>query len=315
MGRVMVSLQARLLMRLMLLLRVRDELGARESRGGRSDPHGGGIRETARSRHPGVTVIPVTAGGSPAGWVTPVGANSGAVIYYLHGGAYVFGSMTSYRDLLRHLAVKTRAQALWLDYRLAPECPFPAAVDDALNGYRWLLESGVEARRIVVAGDSAGGGLSLAMMLAARDAGLPLPGGAALLSPWTDLAGEGESVVSRRATDPMLNGHGLPKAAQRYLNGADPRTPLASPLYADLRGLPPLLIHVGDREILLDDSIRLARRAEEAGVEVTLRVWPGLFHVFPIFPSILPEARIAVDEMVSFILARTSPAPAAVPVE
>ncbi|HEX8732564.1 MAG TPA: alpha/beta hydrolase, partial [Ktedonobacterales bacterium] len=197
---------------------------------------------------------------------------------------------------------RTRARALWLDYRLAPECPFPAAVDDALAGYRWLLEQGVAPQRIVFAGDSAGGGLALATMLAAREAGLPLPAGATLLSPWTDLTGESSSAKSRAAVDPMVRGAGIAAGGRAYLAGADPRTPLASPLFADLHGLPPLLVHVGDAETLLDDSRSLAQRARDAGVEVTLHIWPGMFHVFPIFPALLPEARAAADEMVRAII-------------
>ena len=245
------------------------------------------------------------AGG--AGWLTPAGPLSDAVIYYLHGGGYVFGAMTTYRDLLTRLTRLSRARALWLDYRLAPECPFPAAVDDALAGYRWLLEQGVKAERIVIAGESAGGGLALATMLAARDAGLPLPAGAALMSPWTDLTGLSATAITRADLDPMLVGAHIGEGGKRYLNGADPRHPLASPLYADLRGLPPLMIHVGDCEVLLDDSRKLAERARQAGVVVTLRVWDGMFHAFPIF-AFLPEAREAIAEMAEFIAAR---APAA----
>ncbi|HET9112139.1 MAG TPA: alpha/beta hydrolase [Ktedonobacterales bacterium] len=302
----LVSVQSRLLIGLMRAVGLRRWLGRAFRRRGRPDPHGGGITAMTRRPPAGARVTPVDAGGSPAAWVTPLAANSGAVIYYLHGGGYVFGAMDTYRDLLGRLTQLTGARALWLDYRLAPECPFPAAVDDALAGYRWLLAQGAAPEAIVFSGDSAGGGLALATMLAARDAGLPLPAGGALLSPWTDLTGESETAISRAAVDPMLIGAHIAEGGQRYLAGADPRHPLASPLYADLRGLPPLLIHVGDNETLLDDSRKLAERARAAGVEVTLRVWDSMFHVFPIFPTLLPEARKAVDEMVSFILARVS---------
>lgn len=234
--------------------------------------------------------------------MAPLSGGSGAIIYYLHGGAYTFGSMDTYRDFLGWLVRRTHARALWLDYRLAPECPFPAAVDDALAGYRWLLEQGADPQRIIFAGDSAGGGLALATMLATRDAGLPLPAGATLLSPWTDLTGESATAKTRAAADPMLRGAGVANAGKYYLAGADPRDPLASPLFADLRDLPPLLIHVGDAEVLLDDSRLLAERAQHAGVAVTLRVWPGMFHVFPIFPTLLPEAHAAAQEIASFIL-------------
>ena len=303
-----ISPQARFLIGVMRVTGVQRWLGKRASRGGRADPHGGGIRACVRRPPAGATVAAVDAGGSPAGWVLPSGGDNGAVIYYLHGGAYTFGDMATYRDLLGFLSRRTRARALWLDYRLAPECPFPAAVDDALAGYRWLLEQGVAPEAIVFAGDSAGGGLALATLLAARDAGLPLPAGATLLSPWTDLTGESATAKSHAAADPMLHGAGIGAAGRIYLAGADPRTPLASPLFADLRDLPPLLIHVGDAEVLLDDSRSLAERARAAGVEVTLHVWPGMFHVFPIFPSLLPEARAAATEMADFISARVGAA-------
>ena len=301
-----ISPQARVLIALMRAIDLRHRLGRSSLRGGRADPHGGGIAQAVRARRPGLLVTATNAGGSPAGWIAPVGANSGAVIYYLHGGGYTFGKMTTYLDMLGRLVRATRARALWLDYRLAPECPFPAAVDDALAGSRWPLDQqGVHPRRNIIAGDSAGGGLALATLLAARDAGIALPAGAALLSPWTDLTGESATAMSRASVDPMLVGARITHAGQTYLAGADPRNPLASPLFADLRGLPPLLIHVGDAEVLLDDSRLLAERARVAGVAVTLHVWDGLFHVFPIFPTWLPEARKAVAEMASFILAQT----------
>lgn len=296
-----ISPQSRVFIGVMRVSGVSRWLGGRASRGGRADPHGGGISACARRPPRGATVTLVEAGGSPAGWVIPAGGDSGAVIYYLHGGAYTFGAMTTYRDLLGFLVRRTRARALWLDYRLAPECPFPAAVDDALAGYRWLLEQGVPPERIVFAGDSAGGGLALATLLAARAAGLALPAGATLLSPWTDLTGESSTTHSRAAVDPMLRGAGIAAGGRIYLAGADPHEPLASPLFADLRGLPPLLIHVGDAEVLLDDSRSLAKRARAAGVEVTLHIWPGMFHVFPVFPSLLPESRAAAEEMARVI--------------
>ncbi|HEY8324133.1 MAG TPA: alpha/beta hydrolase [Ktedonobacterales bacterium] len=299
----MVSLQSRIAIGLMRSLGMRRWLGRSFDRRGRADPHGGGIRQVARRRRRSVTITPVMAGASPAAWLAPVGARSDAVVYYLHGGGYTFGSMTTYRDLLERLTRQTHSRALYLDYRLAPECPFPAAVEDALAGYRWLLEQGAQPERIVIAGESAGGGLALATMLAARDAGLPLPAGAALLSPWTDLTGCSDTAITRADVDPMLVGAHIASGGQRYLAGADPRNPLASPLFAELRGLPPLLIHVGDCEVLLDDSRKLAERARQAGVTATLRIWDGMFHAFPVF-TFLPEAREAVDEMAEFVTAR-----------
>ncbi|HEX2347639.1 MAG TPA: alpha/beta hydrolase [Ktedonobacterales bacterium] len=299
----MVSLQSRIAIRLMKTLGFRRWLGRSFRQTGRADPRGGGISQVARRQRRGVAITPVVAGDSPAAWLTPAGVRSDAVVYYLHGGGYTFGSMTTYRDLLERLTRQTRTRALWLDYRLAPECPFPAAVEDALSGYRWLLEQGVRPERIVVAGESAGGGLALATLLAARDAGLPLPAGAALASPWTDLTGGSATAVTRADVDPMLVGAHIAEGGRRYLAGADPHNPLASPLFADLRGLPPLLIHVGDCEVLLDDSRKLAERARQAGVAVTLRIWDGMFHAFPLF-TFLPEACEAVDEMAEFITTR-----------
>jgi acetyl esterase/lipase len=178
---------------------------------------------------------------------------------------------------------------LLIAYRLAPENPFPAAVEDTLAAYRWLLRSGVRAQHIVVAGDSAGGGLTAAMLTALRVAGDPLPAGAVLLSPWTGLAATGESIRTRADIDPWLTQQRLGAMAQLYLAGKNPRNPLASPLYADLRGLPPLLIQVGNDEILLDDATRLAERAETAGVSVSLEVWDNMWHVFQAFASEIPE--------------------------
>lgn len=302
-----VSRKSRAFIWLLRTVGLRRWLGRSFRRGGRADPHGGGIIKLTLKQHRGLTITSDSAGGSPAGWVAPTEADSGAVLYYLHGGGYVFGSMDTYLGLLARLVRRTHVRALWLDYRLAPECPFPAAVDDALAGYRWLMEQGVQPERIVFAGDSAGGGLALSTMLAARDANLPLPAGAMLLSPWTDLTGTSATAISRAKVDPMLVGSGIAAGGQRYLAGGDPQHPLASPLFADLRGLPPLLIHVGDAEVLLDDSRLLAERARAAGVAVTLHVWDGMFHVFPIF-TFLPEAREALSEMVAFILARVGQA-------
>ncbi len=210
----------------------------------------------------------------PGEWIAA--PNAGAErprIYYLHGGGYVIGSINTHRALIARLSAASGARAFAINYRLAPEHPFPAAVEDAVSAYRWLLEQGVDPATIVIAGDSAGGGLTVATLVALRDAGVPLPAAAVCLSPWTDMEGIGESAKTRKAADPMIDPEGGLAQAQLYLGGADPRTPLAAPLYADLRGLPPMLIHVGDAEVLLDDSTRLAERAKAAGVDVTLEVW------------------------------------------
>ena len=188
-----------------------------------------------------------------------------------------------------------------LEYRLAPEHPFPAAVDDAVAGYRFLLAQGLHPDRIVIAGNSAGGGLTLDVLLEARDKGLPMPAAAVCLSPMTDLAGTGESMQTRKDVDPIFSPQAIGLVTNAYLAGTSPLNPLASPLYADLKGLPPLLIQVGDHEVLLDDSTRLAQRAQAAGVQVKLDVWPNMIHRFQMYGKVLPEARQAVDDIGTFI--------------
>ena len=195
-------------------------------------------------------------------------------------------------------------RALVIDYRLAPEHPFPAALEDTIAAYRWLLEQGISHSRIVLVGFSAGGGLALSTLVSLRDAHVPLPAGAVLISPWTDLAGTGESVVTRAEADPWLTDEMNQYHAALYANGKDLRHPLISPLYADMQGLPPLLIHVGSDEIMLDDSRRVAERAKAAGVEVTLEVWEGLWHVFHAFAYRLAEGKEAIEKIGQFIRKR-----------
>lgn len=251
----------------------------------------------------------LTVAGITAEWLTPPGSGD-AVVLYLHGGGYVIGSIASHRELAARIARSSSARALIIDYRLAPEHPFPAAVDDAVAAYRWLLEEGTNPARIAISGDSAGGGLTIATLVALRDMGTPLPACAVPMSPWVDLEGIGESMTTNDAIDPMVHKPGLDQMAAAYLNGADPRTALAAPLYADLHGLPPLLIQVGTAETLLDDSRRLAANARAAGVEVTLEECEELFHVFQAFPA-LPEALAATDRIGSFIRKHTAaPVPA-----
>jgi acetyl esterase/lipase len=251
-----------------------------------------------------VTVTPVDAGGVPAEWV---GAESeGSVLLYLHGGAFTLGSPATHRHLAGHLAAAAGVRVLSLDYRLAPEHPYPAALDDLASACGWLTEAqGVAPGRIALAGDSAGGGIVLGGLVRLRDRGLPLPAAAVALSPVTDLTLSGESYRTRAAADPLY-GVGRPagyaerhlgEAYALYLGGADPRTPDASPLFADLRGLPPLLLHAGDREVLRDDAVRFAARAERAGVATTLVVWPELHHAFQLGAGRLPEADAAVAEI------------------
>ena len=251
-----------------------------------------------------VRVEPVAAG-ARGEWVIPKRPAADRVLLYLHGGAWVMGSPRTHRALVADLARRAGVRALSLDYRLAPEHPYPAALDDAVAGYDWLLASGIEPGRIVVAGDSAGGNLALALLLRLRDAGTPQPAGAVLLSPVTDLGLGGASHATRKAVDPFFATADLRPFIASYAGAHDPREPYLSPLGADLRGLPPLLIHVGDHEVLLDDAVRLGERAHEAGVEARTVVWPGMTHVFQLQTFLLPEARRANVEIAAFIRSKT----------
>ena len=241
---------------------------------------------------------PVTVNGIPSEWIALPGADS-RIMLYLHGGGYCLGSINASRSLIARLVEATKYKALAIDYRLAPEYPYPAALEDAVAAYRWLLEEGVAPFRILLAGDSAGGGLAIATLVALRDAGLPRPAGAICISPWVDLALAGESIRSRAAADPILDAATLVRYAAAYAGDAPLNSPLISPLYADLSGLPPLLIQVGTEEILLDDAVRLAERAQQAAVSVTLEQWQGLFHVFQAVPF-LPESRQALAQIADY---------------
>jgi monoterpene epsilon-lactone hydrolase len=253
-----------------------------------------------------VTCEPVDAGGVPAEWIAAPGAVKDRVILYLHGGGYVIGSINTHRAMIARIARASNARALAIDYRLAPEHPFPAAVDDATRAYKWLLAQGYKPQKIVIAGDSAGGGLTLATLIALRDSGQPLPAGAVPISPWTDLEGTGESVRSRAEKDPMVAQDNLAESAKQYYGAHDPKDPLVSPLHANFRGLPPMLIQVGDAEILLDDATRVAERAKLAGVDVELEVWDDMIHVWHVFAKLLPEGQQAIDKIGKFVIARTS---------
>ena len=223
----------------------------------------------------GVSYQPVEAAGVSAEWVLPPYTPDDRVVLYLHGGCYAAGSIDTHRDLITRLASAASTRILGLNYRLAPAHPFPAALDDTVAAYRWLLELGLDASRIALAGDSAGAGLALAATLKLRGDGIPLPAALACISPWVDLAVAGPSMETNASNDPIVSRPMLLGWAKLYLGDHDPRTPLASPLYADLRGLPPLLIQVGSAEVLLDDATRLAERASAAGVNATLEVWPA----------------------------------------
>ena len=222
-------------------------------------------------------------------------------VLYLHGGAYVSGAPAHYRHFTWRIADTAQASVWALEYRLAPEHPFPAAVQDAFAAYDWLLHNTPNAARLFVMGDSAGGGLALALLMKLRDEGRPLPEAAVTLSPWTDLALTGKSLQSNAAADPMLSADHLPAFARYYLAGADPRTPYASPLYGDAGGLPPVLIQVGSDEILRDDSLRMAEKLQSHNPRSRLEVWPRMPHVWQLFAPVLPEARQAIAHIGDFI--------------
>lgn len=249
----------------------------------------------------GLSFTEVDAGGRPALWVDPPQTRREGAILYLHGGVYLLGSPRGYRSLAAGIAVNAGMRVLLLDYRLAPEHPFPAAVDDARSAYQWLLTQDLTPDQVVIAGDSAGGGLAMALLLALRDERQPLPAAAACLSPWVDLMADGGSRVSRAKSDHVLTTADLQRSAALYLDGADAQTPLASPIYGDLTGLPPLLIQVGSDEVLLDDATRLAEKAQAAGVDASLEVWPGMFHVWQMVSVFVPEGRQALAGIGRFI--------------
>ncbi len=267
-------------------------------------------RGAASSAPPrGVRVRRADLGGRPAEWIHPDGGRDDAVVLYLHGGGYCLGSPGTHRDLAARLAVATGATVVSLDYRLAPEHPFPAAVDDACAAYRGLVAGGTPPGRVAVAGDSAGGGLTVATLLALRSAGVPLPAAAVCLSPWVDLTQTAPTFESLAGEDPMVTKDGLDEMADAYLAGTDPRSELASPLFAgNLGGLPPVHIEVGACEVLLDDSLRLADRIRQDGGEATVTVWPELVHVFQVFPgSMVPEADESVAAVGHFLTGRLGP--------
>ena len=239
-----------------------------------------------------------------ADWVQVPESDFTRVVLYLHGGGYVLGSNRTHRELASRIARAAQARVLLPNYRLAPEHPFPAAVEDAVMAYQWLLAHGTDAQHISLAGDSAGGGLTLATLLALKSQGLPLPACAVCLSPWTDLEGTGGSAQPGGADDPMIELEGLRDMGRLYA-GEDLRNPLAAPLYGDYAGLPPLLIQVGTRELLLDDSTRVAEKAEQVGVEVSLEIEPGLIHVWQALGPDVPESITAVNSIGEFIRRNT----------
>ena len=245
------------------------------------------------------TYEPVDAGGVPGEWVTATGARTDAALLYFHGGGYAIGSIATHRMMAANISRAAGIRVLLVDYRLAPEHPHPAAVEDATAAYRWLLAQGIDASKIAISGDSAGGGLTVATLIALRDAGDALPACAVPMSPWVDLTLSGDSYNTRADLDPKCSEAGLKEMADWYLAGQDARTPTASPLHADLTGLPPLLVQVGDHEVLLDDATRLVDRATKAGVDAICHVGESCFHVYQAFP--VPEAEEAIARLAAFV--------------
>ncbi|WNM63146.1 alpha/beta hydrolase [Candidatus Nitrospira neomarina] len=258
--------------------------------------------ESAFSDESPQLVEDVVANGVSTEWIPgPIDSSNNHVVLYAHGGGYNLGSPRSHRHLAAAIGREALASVIVPDYRLAPEHACPGAIEDVVSVFQWLLASGVRSDQIVFAGDSAGGGLIVSAMLALKDAGLEMPAGGVCISPWVDLTGTAQTYITYAERDPTLRSRDLARMASSYLGGMDSRDPAASPMFGDLRGLPPLLIHVGTEEILLDDARGLARRAENDGVKVTLEEWSGMFHVWHWYFPLLQEGCRAIESIGGFI--------------
>jgi epsilon-lactone hydrolase len=250
-----------------------------------------------------IRLEPIDTNGIAAEWSLAPGSDPSKVLLFFHGGGYCSGSIVSHRGMVTEAGRAARARTLAVGYRLAPEHPFPAAIEDARSAYRFLLDQGIAPSRIVIGGDSAGGGLTLALMTRVRDAREPLPACAWLVSPWVDLQMIGASLAEKAVADPLISKSYLEELASAYLAGADPANPLVSPLNADLAGLPPLLVQVGSAETLLDDAVRIARRAGAADVRVNLEIWPHMIHAWHLWAAQLEAGRRAIASAGAFIRA------------
>lgn len=256
------------------------------------------------AQHPtpeGVSISEIEMGGIAATVVTPDDAEEGRVLLYIHGGGYIAGSPSAYHGLAGHYAKLLKAVVYMPDYRLAPEHPFPAAIDDTLTSYKWLLDQGHDPKSIAFSGDSAGGAMVISVMVAARNAGLALPVAGVAISPWANLEHSGSSMTTRDGIDPTVSLAGLDLMAKAFLNGALKNNPDASPVFADVRGLPPIMIQIGESEVMLSDAMRLATHLAENRVRVSLEVWPGMFHVWHMFAAILPEGKQALKGSAAFL--------------
>ena len=248
-----------------------------------------------------VALTPFTIGTIDVEFLDAPNIDQNKVLLYFHGGGYVSGSIKSHRYLMQNLSRASGARTLGINYRLAPEHPFPAAIDDAVSCYRWLLDEGYQTENIAIGGDSAGGGLVISTLLSLRDAGYPLPAAGLCISPWADLTGTAPSYETQAESDPMISSVGIRKVATMYLGSAPSDTPLASSIFADLSGLPPMLIQVGEREVLHDDSIALSNKIQQADGEALLEVAPHMIHVWHAFAPMLSEGQLAVDRAGQFI--------------
>lgn len=260
-----------------------------------------GMEKTAFPVAPDVKVEKLTVAGRDAEWIKAPGVKEGYAILYLHGGGYVMGSPNTHRSLAGELSRAAKAAVLLLDYRLAPENKFPAAVEDGVAGFKYLLAQGYAPAKTAIGGDSAGGGLTAATLVALRDEKSAMPAAGVCISPWSDLTCTNPSYKTRAAADPMVGGDGLDGMTNLYLQGANVVHPHASPNFADLTGLPPLLIHVGDAEVLLDDSIRLHEKAKACGVDSTLEVWPKMIHVWHAFHPMLDEGKQGIERIGEYL--------------
>jgi len=254
-----------------------------------------------------VKIEPVDINGMAAIWISVPTSNPDNIILYLHGGGYISGSFISHQDLAMRISRAAKAKVLLIDYRLAPEDPFPAAVEDAVKSYKWLIENQkINPNKIVIAGDSAGGGLTLVTLIKLRDDNISLPAAGVCLSPWTDLTLTGESYYRNAKADPFLKYYDIAFMAHLYIGDNDPQNPYISPLYADLHGLPPILIHVGTAEIIEDDSVRFAEKAKKAGTDVKLEIFDDMIHGFQAFSAWAPEGQGAIDKIGAYIQEKLS---------
>lgn len=260
-----------------------------------------GMEKTSFPVAEDVNVEETKVDGLHAEWIKAPGARDDYAVLYLHGGGYAIGSPTTHRSLAGEVSRSAKATVLLVDYRLAPENPYPAAVEDGVASYKWLLAQGFDPAKTAIAGDSAGGGLTAATLVALRDEGAVLPGAAVCISPWSDLTCSSETYQTRAEADPMIQQEGIDQMAGAYLQGADPKSPTASPNFADLTGLPPMLIHVGDAEVLLNDAVQLHAKAEACGVDSTLEVWDEMIHVWHAFHPMLDEGKQGIERIGEYL--------------